>query len=614
MFVYQARKGNSHLSIRSLNGTDFTAMVLAGAEQLGQHAEHVNSLNVFPVPDGDTGTNMNLTMSAGVAEIKRKSSASIGEAAGILSKGLLMGARGNSGVILSQLFRGFSRSAAPYEELNTLQFAAALQNGVDAAYKAVVKPVEGTILTVAKEAAKHANYYARRTNDITELMNEVLLKAKEALAMTPELLPVLKQVGVVDSGGQGLVYIYEGFMDVLLQTDGVSRTSFQKDVQPTVAASALKPAAPSEVVSAKPAQQVIVPEMPMSAQARLETEDIEFLYDMEFFINRELGENAGVVFDDEAFRKALSVNGDSIIIIADDEVIKVHVHSKTPGDVLNLALRYGEITQIHILNMREQHRDLLTAGMDIAPSPELFAEIPPEAARSVEKAVLPADEMAPYGFIAVSSGDGIAEIFQSLGVDVVLSGGQTMNPSTEDFVKAVRSIAAEQVFILPNNSNIVLAAEQARELLEDERRIIVIPSKTIPQGMAAAFAFQEDESAETNRDHMLEAISRVQSGQVTHAVRDTQYDELDIKAGHYIGIHNSKIVATDESMLHACEGLLQQMMESGDEVVTILEGDEATPEITAALVTWLEEQFPDAEVEVHLGGQPVYYYLFSVES
>ncbi|QLG39504.1 DAK2 domain-containing protein [Paenibacillus sp. E222] len=602
------------MSIRSLNGTDFTAMVLAGAEQLGQHAEHVNSLNVFPVPDGDTGTNMNLTMSAGVAEIKRKSSASIGEAAGILSKGLLMGARGNSGVILSQLFRGFSRSAAPYEELNTLQFAAALQNGVDAAYKAVVKPVEGTILTVAKEAAKHANYYARRTNDITELMNEVLLKAKEALAMTPELLPVLKQVGVVDSGGQGLVYIYEGFMDVLLQTDGASRTSFQRDVQPTVAASALKPAAPSEVVSAKPAQQVIVPEMPMSAQARLETEDIEFLYDMEFFINRELGENAGVTFDDEAFRKALSVNGDSIIIIADDEVIKVHVHSKTPGDVLNLALRYGEITQIHILNMREQHRDLLTAGMDIAPSPELFAEIPPEAVRSVEKAVLPADEMAPYGFIAVSSGEGIAEIFQSLGVDVVLSGGQTMNPSTEDFVKAVRSIAAEKVFILPNNSNIVLAAEQARELLEDERRIIVIPSKTIPQGMAAAFAFQEDESAETNRDHMLEAISRVQSGQVTHAVRDTQYDELDIKAGHYIGIHNSKIVATDESMLHACEGLLQQMMESGDEVVTILEGDEATPEITAALVAWLEEQYPDAEVEVHLGGQPVYYYLFSVES
>ncbi|KOY12704.1 DAK2 domain-containing protein [Paenibacillus xylanivorans] len=603
------------MSIRSLNGTDFTAMILAGAEQLGQHAEHVNSLNVFPVPDGDTGTNMNLTMSAGVAEIKRKSSASIGEAAGILSKGLLMGARGNSGVILSQLFRGFSRSAAPYEELNTLQFAAALQNGVDAAYKAVVKPVEGTILTVAKEAAKHASYYARRTNDITELMNEVLLKAKEALAMTPELLPVLKQVGVVDSGGQGLVYIYEGFMDVLLQTDGAaSRTSFQKSVQPTVAASALKLPAPPEVVSAKPAQQVIVPEMPMSAQARLETEDIEFLYDMEFFINRELGENAGVAFDDEGFRKALSVNGDSIIIIADDEVIKVHVHSKTPGEVLNLALRYGEITQIHILNMREQHRDLLTAGMDIAPSPELFAEIPPEATRILEQAEPPADEMAPYGFIAVSSGDGIAEIFKSLGVDVVLSGGQTMNPSTEDFVKAVRSIAAEQVFILPNNSNIVLAAQQARELLEDERRITVIPSKTIPQGMAAAFAFQEDESAETNRDHMLEAISRVQSGQVTHAVRDTQYDELDIKAGHYIGIHNSKIVATDESMLHACEGLLQQMMESGDEVITILEGDEATPEITDALVAWIEEQYPDAEVEVHLGGQPVYYYLFSVES
>ncbi|MCM3133661.1 DAK2 domain-containing protein [Paenibacillus polysaccharolyticus] len=601
------------MSIRSLNGTDFTAMVLAGAEQLGQHAEHVNSLNVFPVPDGDTGTNMNLTMTAGVAEIKRKSSASIGEAAAILSKGLLMGARGNSGVILSQLFRGFSRSAAPYEELNTIQFAAALQNGVDAAYKAVVKPVEGTILTVAKEAAKHASYYARRTNDITELMNEVLLKAKEALAMTPEMLPVLKQVGVVDSGGQGLVYIYEGFMEVLLKTDGNSRVSIQKESASSVATPVKTPATAIEPVVTRSAQ-VITPEMPLSAQARLETEDIEFLYDMEFFINRELGENAGAAFDEELFRKALSINGDSIIIIADDEVIKVHVHSKTPGDVLNLALKYGEITQIHILNMREQHRDLLSAGMDIAASPDLFAEIPQEKTSTLEEAVLPADEMAPYGFIAVSSGDGIAEIFKSLGVDVVMSGGQTMNPSTEDFVKAVRSIAADQVFILPNNSNIVLAAEQARELLEDERRITVIPSKTIPQGMAAAFAFQEDESAETNREQMLEAISRVQSGQVTHAVRDTQYDELDIKAGNYIGIYNSKIVATDESMLHACEGLLGQMMESGDEVVTVLEGEEADAEITSSLVAWLEEQYPDAEVEVHQGGQPVYYYLFSVES
>ncbi|WP_434756487.1 DAK2 domain-containing protein [Paenibacillus amylolyticus] len=599
------------MSIRSLNGTDFTAMVIAGAEQLGQHAEHVNSLNVFPVPDGDTGTNMNLTMTAGVAEIKRKSSASIGEAAGILSKGLLMGARGNSGVILSQLFRGFSRSAAPYEELNTIQFAAALQNGVDAAYKAVVKPVEGTILTVAKEAAKHASYYARRTNDITELMNEVLLKAKEALAMTPEMLPVLKQVGVVDSGGQGLVYIYEGFMEVLLKGEGGSHASLQKDSVSSAATMVKTPAI--EPVATKMAQ-VIAPEMPLSAQARLETEDIEFLYDMEFFINRELGENAGAAFDEELFRKSLSKNGDSVIIIADDEVIKVHVHSKTPGDVLNLALKYGEITQIHILNMREQHRDLLSAGMDIAPSPDLFAEIPHEKTSTVEEAVLPADEMAPYGFIAVSSGDGIAEIFKSLGVDVVMSGGQTMNPSTEDFVKAVRSISADQVFILPNNSNIVLAAEQARELLEDERRIIVIPSKTIPQGMAAAFAFQEDESAETNREQMLEAISRVQSGQVTHAVRDTQYDELDIKAGHYIGIHNSKIVATDEGMLNACEGLLKQMLESGDEVVTILEGEEADAEVTAALAAWLEEQYPDAEVEVHQGGQPVYYYLFSVES
>lgn len=305
-------------------------MVLAGAEQLGQHAEHVNSLNVFPVPDGDTGTNMNLTMTAGVAEIKRKSSASIGEAAGILSKGLLMGARGNSGVILSQLFRGFSRAAASQDELNTLQFAAALQSGVDTAYKAVVKPVEGTILTVAKEAAKHATYYARRTNDVTELMNEVLLKAKEALAKTPELLPVLKQVGVVDSGGQGLVYIYEGFMEALRQTDGSGFVS-KPEAPQTAPAAPVKSVPAVEPVHMPAAQQVIAPEMPLSAQARLDTEDIEFLYDMEFFINRQLGDHAGTTFDDEAFRKALSVNGDSIIVIADDEVIKVHVHSKTPG-------------------------------------------------------------------------------------------------------------------------------------------------------------------------------------------------------------------------------------------------------------------------------------------
>ncbi|MEK3787957.1 MULTISPECIES: DAK2 domain-containing protein [Paenibacillus] len=599
------------MSKRSLNGTDFTAMVLAGAEQLQQHAEHVNSLNVFPVPDGDTGTNMNLTMNAGVTEITKGDSASIGVMSGILSKGLLMGARGNSGVILSQLFRGFSRYAAPYEELNTLQFAAALQSGVDAAYKAVVKPVEGTILTVAKEAAKHAVYYARRANDIPELMAEVLSKAKEALAMTQEMLPVLKQVGVVDSGGQGLVYIYEGFMQYL--SSGTTATGqVRHTAASTTSASAVSPVAGSVPTS------VVAPsyDAPLSAQAKLETEHIEFLYDMEFFINRHLGESNGQPFDEEKFEKALSVNGDSIIVIADEDIVKVHVHSKAPGEVLNLALQYGEITQIRILNMREQHRELLTAGMDVAPAPEWFAEIPAEPARTVEPSELPAHELAPHGFIAVSPGEGITNIFRSMGVDVVLSGGQTMNPSTEDFVNAVRSIAAEYIYILPNNSNIILAAEQARELLEDERQVFVIPSKTIPQGIAAAFAFQEEESFGVNLENMAEAVTRVQSGQVTYAVRDTVLDEMEIKAGHYIGIHNSKIVATEEQLIPTCRELLSKMLGSVDEAVLVmmLTGSDSDPAETEELVSWIEQEYPGIDIEVHDGGQPIYSYLFSVES
>ncbi|MGG6310087.1 DAK2 domain-containing protein [Paenibacillus macerans] len=591
------------MSKRSLNGTDFTAMVLAGALRLAEHAEHVNSLNVFPVPDGDTGTNMNLTMTAGVTELKNHGAGGLGSRAGTLSKGLLMGARGNSGVILSQLFRGFSRYAASLEELNTIQFASALQSGVDTAYKAVVKPVEGTILTVAKEAAKHAVFYARRTHDITELMTEVLAKAKEALAGTPELLPVLKQVGVVDSGGQGLVYIYEGFLEWL--TSGAS-----------VQAAAALGQAPSHtaVQDIREKVQAAAVHVPASAQAKLETEDIEFLYDMEFFINRKVGEINNAVFDEDQFRKALSVNGDSIIVIADDEIIKVHVHSKTPGEVLNLALRYGEITQIHILNMREQHRDLLTAGMDAAPMPELFADIPAEPARPVDPAELPADELAPYGFIAVASGQGISDIFTSLGVDVVLSGGQTMNPSTEDFVKAIESISAQHVFVLPNNSNIILAAQQASDLLEGERSVIVIPSKSIPQGIAAAFAFQEEEGVESNQDNMLNAVQSVKTGQVTYAIRDTMFDDLEITAGHYIGIADSKIVATEEGLLETSQGLLGKMLAGGDEIVTILVGEEATGEMTDALVAWIHEEYPDVEVEVHNGGQPIYYYLFSVES
>lgn len=567
-------------------------MVLSGADSLNRHAEHVNSLNVFPVPDGDTGTNMNLTMTAGVTELKAKMSASIAKSAEVLSKGLLMGARGNSGVILSQLFRGFGRGVAGLDEVNSVQFAHAMQSGVDTAYKAVVKPVEGTILTVAKETAKHAVQIARRTPDLTEFMREVVAKSKEALAKTPDMLPVLKQVGVVDSGGQGLVYIYEGFLSVLESADG----TFHETAAPAAV----------RTPSAAPATHV-----PTSAQAKLHTEDIEFLYDMEFFIDRTRG--ALKPFDEDNFRKALAKNGDSIILIPDDEIIKVHVHSRKPGEVFDLAMEYGELTQMHILNMREQHREIIHGEHgDVSAMPEVFAEIPVQEmtfeATTVEP---PAEELAPYGFIAVAMGDGIRDIFSSLGVDVVLSGGQTMNPSTQDFIDAIESISAQHIFILPNNSNIVMAAKQAAEIVE--RDVTVLVSKTIPQGIAAAFAFQEDESLEVNRSAMEDAIAHITSGQVTYAVRDTTLDGLEIKAGHYMGIVNGKIVTTTESVADTLQQLMTKMMENNGEVVTLLTGEEAKDEDTEALVAWLGEHYPNAEIEVHQGGQPIYSYIISVE-
>ncbi|MCE5167953.1 DAK2 domain-containing protein [Paenibacillus profundus] len=584
---------------RSLNGTQFSNIVLGGADSLHRHAEYVNSLNVFPVPDGDTGTNMNLTMTAGITEMKAKISTSIAKTAEVLSKGLLMGARGNSGVILSQLFRGFSRGVAGHDEVNSVQFAHAMQSGVDTAYKAVVKPVEGTILTVAKETAKHAVHIARRTPDLVGFMREVVAKANETLSKTQDMLPVLKQVGVVDSGGQGLVYIYEGFLSVLESEDGV----FDETAAP----------APVTVQVKKPAAVAPAHEAPISAQAKLHTEDIEFLYDMEFFIDRSRNGSNAKPFNEDFFRKALAKNGDSIIVIPDDDIVKVHVHSRKPGEVLDLALGYGELIQICILNMREQHREIIQGEHgEVSAMPEVFADIPaPEVSAETLLVDPPADELAPYGFIAVAMGQGIGDIFKSLGVDVVLSGGQTMNPSTQDFIDAIETISAQHIYILPNNSNIVMAAKQAAEIVE--RDVTVIPSKTIPQGIAAAFAFQEDEGLEVNTTAMEAAISHIISGQVTYAVRDTTLDGLDIKAGHYMGIANGKIITTTESVNDTLQQLMTKMLADGGEVVTLLTGEEAREEDTEALIAWLNEQYPDAEVEVHQGGQPIYSYIISVE-
>ncbi|CAM4284679.1 hypothetical protein FHS16_002254 [Paenibacillus endophyticus] len=591
------------MSKRFINGSDFAAMALLGADYLQRNAEHVNALNVFPVPDGDTGTNMNLTMSSGVRELRSKPSNSIGKTTEVLSKGLLMGARGNSGVILSQLFRGFSRSLAGLEEAGTVQLAAALQYGVDLAYKAVVKPVEGTILTVAKEAAKHAVQYARRTNDVAELMHEVHQKAYEALQRTPDLLPVLKQVGVVDSGGQGLVFIYEGFMRSLAEADGADG---QLD-----AYSMASEAAPPEAV-AVPTTPIPVRRLDqVSAQSRLSTEEIEFLYDMEFFINRKLKGQAGAFFDEPAYKRALSKDGDSILVITEDDIIKVHVHSRKPGDVLNFSLPYGELTDIHILNMREQHRDLIEHEQSGGGTPDYSAAelLAGEGVQGVPPGQV--FETAPFGIIAVALGDGIADIFLENEVDTVLSGGQTMNPSTEDFVKAIEALSAEHIYILPNNGNIILAAEQAAEL--SERSVTVIPTRTIPQGLAAVLAFKEEETAERNSVWMKNAAEQVVSGQVTKAVRDTTIEGVDIREGDYIGIKEKTIVVSKAALQEACQGLVASMLDAGGDLLTILSGEEADAAETASLCEWIGEQYPDLELEVQKGGQPLYPYVFALE-
>ncbi|THF73278.1 DAK2 domain-containing protein [Cohnella fermenti] len=607
-------------------------MVLAGAERLASHAERVNELNVFPVPDGDTGTNMNMTMTAGANELRSKPSVEVGRAAEVLAKGLLMGARGNSGVILSQLFRGFSRAVAGQQEIGAPAFAAALQQGVDTAYKSVVKPVEGTILTVAREAAKHGLAASRRTADLVEWMREIVLKASETLARTPDMLPVLKQVGVVDSGGQGLVYIYEGFMEYLEGRTGASDFAAP---EPQAAAAASSGAHAAEAAGSAHGSG----SAHGFAQAKIKTESIQFPYDMEFFVNRDAVARR-TPFPEASFRKTLEKDGDSIILIDAGDIVKVHVHSRRPGDVLNAALLYGELSSIHILNMQDQHRELLeheqekpgpttaklsegyegdSIGVEAATGwpPEAMGKLAAAEAAQASEAVATvahplAFEMAPLGIVAVSMGSGNEQLLLSLGVDSVISGGQSMNPSTEDLVQAISSLAAHHIFILPNNSNVQLAAKQAAELAD--KPVTVIPTTSVPQGMAALLAYREEDPLEVNAERMTGAIEKVATGQITKAVRDTRMDGVDIREGQYIGILNKTIVASNDGLVEAARELLAKMLATGDEVVTILAGEGADSEYTDTLLSWIGNHYPDAEVEVHEGGQPLYPYWFMVES
>ena len=553
------------MSIRTLNGRTFAEMILAGAQNLSQNASAVDALNVFPVPDGDTGTNMNLSMTSGAREVEQMDTDDIGKVGSALSKGLLMGARGNSGVILSQLFRGFSKSIETKKEINALEFAAALQAGVDMAYKAVMKPVEGTILTVAKDAAKKAMILAEKETDITALMTAVTEEAEASLNRTPELLPVLKEVGVVDSGGKGLLCVYEGFLASLK-----GETVPQKAVLPSL----------DDMVSA---------EHHKSAQSMMNTEDIEFGFCTEVMVRLDQTKRE---FDEGTFRQDLSQFGDSLLVIADESLAKVHIHAEEPGNVLNYAQHYGELIKIKIENMREQHTSIIS-----------------QESKPADNETPPAKQ--PYGIVTVAMGEGIADLFKSIGASVVIEGGQTMNPSTEDIVDAVKSVNADTVFILPNNSNIIMAANQAASVVDEQ--VFVIPAKTVPQGMSALLAFNPDQEAEANEANMLSAIQQVKSGQVTFSVRDTHIDGKDIKKGDFMGILNGTIIGTSENQLSAAKMLLSEMIGEDDEIVTILYGEDASQEEAEQLEAFLSEKYEEIEVEIHNGKQPLYSYIVSAE-
>lgn len=543
-------------------------MILYGAHHLSQNANVVDALNVFPVPDGDTGTNMNLSMTSGAKEVEQIDTANIGKVAQSLSRGLLMGARGNSGVILSQLFRGFGKSIEQKSEINAKEFAAAFQAGVDTAYKAVMKPVEGTILTVAKDAAKKAVLAAQTETNIIKVMEAVVNEAEASLERTPELLPVLKEVGVVDSGGKGLLYVYEGFL------------------------ASLKGEKLSDKAAALPSlDDLVSAEHHKNAQSHMNTEDIEFGYCTEFMVKLDSGKRN---FNEDAFRQDLSRFGDSLLVVSDENIAKVHIHAEYPGEVMTYAQKYGSLINMKIENMREQHSAILSQNkQETAPA---------------EKA--PADKQ-PYGIVTVAMGEGIAELFESIGATKIIEGGQMMNPSTEDIVQAIKDANADTVVILPNNSNIVMAANQAADVAG--QHVIVIPTKTVPQGMAALLAFNPALSADENEAAMLGAIGEVKSGQITYAVRDTNIDGIDIKKGDFMGILNGKIVETASDQLTAAKKLIAGMIDEDSEIVTVIKGEDAPEEEAEELAAYISETYEDVEVEVHDGKQPLYSYILAVE-
>ncbi|HHB5981583.1 TPA: fatty acid kinase catalytic subunit FakA [Staphylococcus aureus] len=547
--------------ISKINGKLFADMIIQGAQNLSNNADLVDSLNVYPVPDGDTGTNMNLTMTSGREEVENNLSKNIGELGKTFSKGLLMGARGNSGVILSQLFRGFCKNIEIESEINSKLLAESFQAGVETAYKAVMKPVEGTILTVAKDAAQAAIEKANNTEDCIELMEYIIVKANESLENTPNLLAVLKEVGVVDSGGKGLLCVYEGFLKALK----------------------------GEKVEAKVAKidkdEFVHDEHDFHGV--INTEDIIYGYCTEMMVR--FGKNKKA-FDEQEFRQDMSQFGDSLLVINDEEIVKVHVHTEYPGKVFNYGQQYGELIKLKVENMREQHREVI---------------------RKEQHTAKPKMETVETAIITISMGEGISEIFKSMGATHIISGGQTMNPSTEDIVKVIEQSKCKRAIILPNNKNILMASEQAASIVDAEA--VVIPTKSIPQGISALFQYDVDATLEENKAQMADSVNNVKSGSLTYAVRDTKIDGVEIKKDAFMGLIEDKIVSSQSDQLTTVTELLNEMLAEDSEILTVIIGQDAEQAVTDNMINWIEEQYPDVEVEVHEGGQPIYQYFFSVE-
>ena len=548
----------------------FQEMVQAASTRLGNQVEYVNSLNVFPVPDGDTGTNMGMTIENGAKEVADKPATTVGEVGQILSKGLLMGARGNSGVITSQLFRGFGQAIKDKEELTGQDLAHAFQSGVEVAYKAVMKPVEGTILTVSRGAATAALKKSEETDDAVEVMRAAVDGAKRALAKTPEMLPVLKEVGVVDSGGQGLVFIYEGFLSAL-PGDYITSEDFKAT-----------PATMTEMINA---------EHHKSVAGHVATEDIQFGYCTEIMVALKQGPTYVKEFNYEEFQAYLSGLGDSLLVVNDDEIVKVHVHTEDPGLVLQEGLKYGSLVKVKVDNMRNQHDAVL---------------------EKEEQQVAAKQEEKDFAIVAVVAGDGLAEIFKSQGVDYVISGGQTMNPSTEDIVKAIDAVNAKNVIILPNNKNIFMAAQSAAEVAEIPAA--VVETRTVPQGFTSLLAFNPEQSLEENVAAMTASLSDVVSGSVTLAVRDTSIDGLEIHKDDNLGMVDGKIVVSNPDMTATLKATFAKMIDEDSEIITIYVGEDGSQDLAEEMANYLESTYEDIEVEIHDGKQPVYPYLMSVES